>query len=97
MNRTLIITGIYKSHYTKKVDNGITTYKVSTNYTVDILGQCEHNSLCTFIKSTEFIDSSYEAMIEECKNIYAKYFNIDLFNIVTIDRLHNIETINEII
>jgi len=95
--KTLIITGIYKSHYTKKTENGLTSYKVSINYSVDIFGQCNEQTLCTFIKSFEIIDSNYNSMIDECKAIFAKYFDTDLFNIVTIDRLHNIETIDQII
>lgn len=77
--KTLIIVGDYT----------ITPSTGKIQYTVDIFGQTPEEPKAVFINAVTFDVTTYNQFIDECKAVYCNYFNTDLNNIITIDRLYN--------
>jgi hypothetical protein len=49
-------------------------------YNVMLYGQTSENPLCVCITQKYIQCNGYNDLIDECKNIYCKYFNTDDFN-----------------
>jgi hypothetical protein len=81
--KTLIICGIYaaKGH--------------TVNYYVHIYGQCENTPVMTYIRDLTHT-GNHDSLMKECKNIYCNYFEVNDYNIITIDNYFNQWNIDQI-
>ena len=66
-------------------ENNTITYKV------DLFGQTKKDPEIHFLYNRTFIVKNYNELIEECKKVYCRYYECDLYNIITIERLNNIK------
>jgi hypothetical protein len=79
MNKILIITGFYKVVKDNKI-----------NYYLSVFGQFGNESV-QYIKDINLKDSNYNHVETTCRNIYCKYFNTDLYNIVSNFNVKNVD------
>ena len=57
-------------------------------YNLDLFGQTKENPRCTFITSLNIECNGHTEMEEICRNKYAKYFDTDLFNIISLNSIN---------
>lgn len=90
--KTLIITGTYKQVPYTKIENGITTHGSNVQYTVDLFGQTPDQPLTIYITGLSHL-GDFDSLQKVCRERYCKYFNTDLFNIVSMESLVNIDSL----
>lgn len=79
--KTLIISGtVQRSEYNI---NQLT-------YDVVLFGQTKENPLCQLITYTKIDCGGYNEMQDIARDLYAKYFNTDLFNIISLENIRMI-------
>lgn len=89
--KTLIIAGTAQpiaTHY-----NNITTHSVY--YKVMLYGQSEKHPLVQWFAAIDAELRSYDHLQDVAREKYAKYFNTDLFNIVSMDNLYLLDGIKK--
>ncbi len=80
MHKNIYITGFYLIRLnTGKID-----------YWLTICGQYGENSDCVFINDITVMDADYNTVESLCRDIYCKYFNTDLNNIIGIFQVRNL-------
>lgn len=82
--KTLIISGTYQ-HNTQPVILGV---RHTVIYNVTIYGQSPESPEVQFITAFKMELNGYDELQEIARAYYAKYFNTDLFNIVSMDNLN---------
>lgn len=93
MHNTLIICGVYQTVKVSTVKKKYTVNSYKITYTVDIFGQTLDDQKCVYIATKVITCDNYSTFIDECIKVYQKYFNTSSFNIVTIDRLSDLNTL----
>jgi hypothetical protein len=74
--KTLIITGTAKPK-----NDGV-------EYDLNLFGQSPDQPLAVYIRPVKLVNSDYYTMEDVCRAEYAKYFNTDLYNIISLVNLH---------
>lgn len=87
--KTLIIAGIYKN-IQKPTDNGI-TYAV--HYNVTLFGQTKDKPLMVYVGTINQELRGFDHLQEVARAMYCKYFNTDLFNIISMEVLNSADHI----
>lgn len=77
--KTLIISGTVSK---SKISDNMLTYDLC------LFGQTKEMPLMQVIKYEAMECSGYNDMQEKARAAYAKYFNTDLFNIISLENIH---------
>lgn len=83
--KTLIITGTYQSSTQPATMFGV---RETVIYDITIYGQSPESQEVQFITAFKMELSGYDELQEICRAHYAKYFNTDLFNIISLENLN---------
>lgn len=75
--KTLFISGTIK----KQKGSHLFTYDIC------LIGQTEENPKMQVVTYLLLKDSNYHKMMQECRNSYTRYFNVDEFNIIHLEHL----------
>jgi hypothetical protein len=91
--KNLIIAGRYTSKRILDNSQGFNIYSYILSYEVNLYGQTfEHPKMICFKTSFKFESTNYNQTIENCINEYCKYFEVDDFNIITLENFIKVDS-----
>lgn len=91
--KTLIIAGRYTSKRIKTNLGGLNIYSYILFYEVSLYGQTDKSpQMECFRTDFKFDSTNYNQTIDKCKEQYCKYFEVDEFNIITMENFIKVDS-----